>query len=109
MGLTGITLPQLPLTAPAVAKPDAILKQPSLDERKKDASIGLQDVPFSDIDPGVFNSELVKLKIYAKPDQKNLAQKPQLGGGNIEEGTYAGTQAALTHAYSRIERRFVQY
>lgn len=105
MVLTGVTLPQLPVTAPAVPKPDSILKQPSLEGRKKDASISVGDVPFADIDPGVFNSELVKLKIYAKPDQKNLAQKPELGGGNIEEGTYAGTQAALTHAYSRIERR----
>ncbi|KAI8652571.1 Manganese lipoxygenase [Fusarium keratoplasticum] len=109
MVLTGVSLPQLPVTVPAAPKPDAILKQPSLEERKKDASIGVQDVPFADIDPGVFNSELVKLKIYAKPDQKNLAQKPELGGGNIEEGTYAGTQAALTHAYSRIERSYESY
>ncbi|KAF4984881.1 hypothetical protein FZEAL_34 [Fusarium zealandicum] len=103
------SLPQLPASAPLAAKPDAILKQPALDERKKDASISIQDVPFADIDPGVFNNELVRLKIYAKPVANNLSKKPELGGGNIEEGTYAGTQAALTHAYGRIERSYESY
>jgi hypothetical protein len=94
----------LPFTAPQTTKPGAILKQPSLDDKKKEASIGIRDLPFADIDPGVFNSELVKLKIYAKP-KPNLSAKPDLGNGNITTGTYSGTQAALTHAYSRIERR----
>ncbi|KAM5344372.1 hypothetical protein ACJ41O_012909 [Fusarium nematophilum] len=102
-------LPILPPTAPAVPRPDIILKQPGLEERKKDASIDIKDVPFADIDPGVFNSELLKLKIYARPDPNNLAKTPKLGGGNIVEGTYAGTQAALTHAYSRIERSYESY
>ncbi|KAF4466286.1 lipoxygenase 1 [Fusarium albosuccineum] len=109
MSLFGASLPQLPSFVPPAPKPDTILKHPALAEKEKDASIGIKDVPFADIDPGVFNSELIRLKIYAQPVNKDLAAKPELGGGNIEEGTYAGTQAALTHAYSRIERSYESY
>lgn len=107
MGTIGNShLPIPPTTAPPIPKPNEILEQPSLDFRKKILNVSIKDISFHDIDPGVFNDELVKLRIYAKPNQQNLAKKPKLGGGNIEEGTYSGTQAALTHAYSRIERRF---
>lgn len=104
MTLTGTVLPILPSTTPPTPKPGVILKHPSLDEKKKEAGIGIRDVPFVDIDPGVFNSELVNLKIYAKP-HRNLSTKPDLGNGDIKTGTYSGTQAALTHAFGRIERR----
>ncbi|CVL02544.1 related to lipoxygenase 1 [Fusarium mangiferae] len=105
---TTVVLPSLPPTLPAAPKPGDILKHPSLDEKKKEASVSIRDAPFSDIDPGVFNSELVKLKIYAKP-QKDLLAKPEIGKGNIVKGTYIGTQAALTHAYGRIERSYESY
>jgi hypothetical protein len=98
-------LPVRPPNAPPVPKPDEILKHPSLDARKKELQISIKDVSLVDIDPGIFNRELVKLKLYAKPNSKHLEQPPVLDGGNITEGTYSGTQAALTHAYSRIGRR----
>lgn len=103
MAILNADLPVRPPNAPPVPKPDEILKHPSLDARKKELQIGIKDVPFADIDPGVFNRQLVKLKLYAKPNPKHLEQPLVLGGGNITEGTYCGTQAVLTHAYSRIE------
>ncbi|CAM1502374.1 Fc.00g043580.m01.CDS01 [Cosmosporella sp. VM-42] len=109
MAILDPSLPVPPPNAPSVPKPSDILKQPSLADRKQALKVGINDVPFSDIDPGVFNGELVKLKIYAKPDTKHLEKKPKFGGGNIEEGTYSGTQAAVTHAYSRIERSYESY
>lgn len=102
--LSGI-LPIRHESAPPVPKPEEILKQPSLDARKKDLAVDINDVPFTDIDPGVFNGELVKLGLYVKPNAKRLEAEPTPGNGNITEGTYSGTQAALTHAYGRIERR----
>lgn len=53
---------------------------------KRNLSIG--EEKFLDIDPGVFDNEMVKL-----------------ADGDVTKGTYTGTQAALTHAYARIERR----
>ncbi|GKU07827.1 lipoxygenase [Fusarium langsethiae] len=94
MAAPSTILPMLPSTAPEIPKPGAILKQPSLDDKRKATSIGIKDVLFSDIDPGVFDSELAK---------------PDLGNGNITTGTYSGTQAALTHAYRRIERSYESY
>ncbi|KAH6884010.1 lipoxygenase [Thelonectria olida] len=109
MAILNADLPVRPPNAPPVPTPDEILKHPSLDAREKELQIGIKDVPFADIDPGVFNRELVKLKLYAKPNPKHLEQPPALGGGNITEGTYSGTQAALTHAYSRIEQSYESY
>ncbi|KAH6892615.1 lipoxygenase [Thelonectria olida] len=102
-------LPTRPPNAPPIPKPEDILKQPSLDARRRELAIGIKDVPFSDIDPGVFNGELVKLGLYVKPNAKHLEQAPTPAKGNITEGTYSGTQAALTHAYSRIERSYESY
>ncbi|KAK2669135.1 hypothetical protein RAB80_014661 [Fusarium oxysporum f. sp. vasinfectum] len=109
MAILNADLPVRPPNAPPVPKPDEILKHPSLDARKNELQINIKDVPFVDIDPGVFNRELVKLKLYVKPNPRQLEQPPALGGGNITEGTYSGTQAALTHAYSRIERSYESY
>lgn len=105
MPIPGVDLPLRPPNAPAIPEPDEILKHPSLDARRRELETDIKDVPFVDIDPGVFDTELVKLKLYAKPNPEHLEKPPVLGGGNITKGTYSGTQAALTHAYSRIERR----
>ena len=72
MAILHPSLPVPPPNALDVPKPEDILKQPSLSDRKKDLEVGINDVPFSDIDPGVFNRELVRLKIYARPDAKHL-------------------------------------
>lgn len=61
------------------------------------------DVPLPSFDPGVFDNEVIKQKLYPiiDPDDPSNIQEPE---GNIEEGTYLGTQIALTQAYSRIEQ-----
>ncbi|CAI6099734.1 unnamed protein product [Clonostachys chloroleuca] len=109
MGILSDRLPLRPSHAPKVPTPESILQQPSLEDREKELTIGIKEVIFSDFDPGVFNSELIKLKLYAKPDPQHPEKDPKFGDGDIKEGTYAGTQAALTHAYSRIERSFESY
>ncbi|KAJ4197110.1 hypothetical protein NW759_016353 [Fusarium solani] len=109
MAILNADLPVRPPNTPPVPKPDEILKHPSLGAREKELQINIKDMPFIDIDPGVFNRELMKLKLYAKPNPRHLKQPPALGRGNITEGTYSRTQAALTHAYSRIERSYESY
>lgn len=91
----------------AAARPDlrAILKHPS--EKEYFAQIApeaVENAPLPSFDPGVFNNELLKLKLYPTfdPEDPTLVKEPE---GNIVEGTYMGTQLALTEAYSRIERR----
>jgi hypothetical protein len=62
------------------------------------------DVPLPSFDPGVFDNEMMKQKLYPTIDPQNpsVIREPE---GNIREGTYVGTQIALTQAYSRIEQR----
>ncbi|KAH7131670.1 lipoxygenase [Dactylonectria estremocensis] len=103
-----LLLPVVPTTAPDVPTEEDILKQPSLKD-KNDINVPIKDVAFTDIDPGVFNTELVRLNLYVQPNADDPTQEPVDAGGNIEEGTYAGTQAALTHAYGRIERGYESY
>jgi len=64
-----------------------------------------KDLPLGSFDPGVFDNELLQLKLYSTVDPKDPAQarEPE---GNIRQGTYTGTQVALTQAYSRIEQTF---
>jgi len=102
--------PKLPTPPARVAasRPDqsTILKHPSEKEfLAQIAPKAIGDAPFPSFDPGVFNNELLKLKLYPTLDPKNPLKvlEPQ---GNIIEGTYIGTQLALTQAYSRIEQTF---
>ncbi len=62
------------------------------------------DVSLPSFDPGVFDNEMMKQKLYPTIDPENpsVIREPE---GNIREGTYVGTQIALTQAYSRIEQR----
>lgn len=64
-----------------------------------------KDLPLGSFDPGVFDNELLQLKLYSTLDPKDPARAlaPE---GNIRQGTYAGTQVALTQAYSRIEQTY---
>ncbi|KAK3297158.1 lipoxygenase [Chaetomium fimeti] len=65
----------------------------------------VEDVPLPSFDPGVFDNEIMKQKLYPSVDPQDPSSvgEPE---GNIVEGTYVGTQVALTQAYSRIEQRF---
>lgn len=79
----------------------SILEHPDDDAILKKL-VDAADAPLEDFDPGVLTQELLNLGIYQKTDADG---RPQHAGGNITEGTYAGTQAAITQLYARIERR----
>ncbi|KAK1756967.1 putative lipoxygenase [Echria macrotheca] len=92
----------------AALRPDqnTILKHPT--EKEFMAQIApktVADAPLPSFDPGVFNNEMLRLKLYPviDPNDPQLVKEPE---GNIVEGTYIGTQLALTQAYSRIEQTF---
>lgn len=106
MSNLGSSLPVPPPHAPS-PDPKKILEQPSEDSLSNIPS-SIRDETFSDIDPGVFNEELLNLKIYTKYNYADPS-KAEYAGGNIVHGTYTGTQAALTHLYDRIERTYESY
>ncbi|KAK1982084.1 lipoxygenase [Colletotrichum cereale] len=109
MTVLNLNLPIRPPGASALPTTEELLKHPSLEQRKAELRSKISDHPFSDIDPGVFDGELVRLNIFCKPDPDGFEKEPIRGGGNILEGTYIGTQAAVTHAYKRIERSFESF
>ena len=59
-------------------------------------------------DKAVFASELISLNIVPPLDPAIVGQKKadgsNVGDGQVQEGTYSGTQLALTEMYDRIER-----
>lgn len=64
------------------------------------------DLPLQSFNAGIFVKELVNLNIVPPTDSKVVApskQDPKEPDGNITEGTYAGTQLALTDMYARVE------
>ena len=63
----------------------------------------IQDLPLTSFDSGVFNNELLALELYSTvdPHDPTKAVGPK---GNIVQGTYTGTQVALTQLYQRIEQ-----
>ena len=84
--------------------------QPSLQYLLKDTPQEIQDAQLTAWDAGVFNQELVELKIapivsdLTKPDLPTQSEENE---GSITEGTWAGTQLALTDLYRRIEQALV--
>ncbi|KAK0612228.1 lipoxygenase [Immersiella caudata] len=93
-------LPAPPPYVEAAPTPSAILEQPSIDEKKAKLERDIADEPFVDIDPGVFDNELLRQKLYTTAGDSDEME------GDIKVGTYAGTQAAITHLYHRIERTY---
>lgn len=100
--------PNLPVPPPEVAarRPNqrTILKHlPEKEFFAQSAPESVGDFPLPSFDPGIFDNELMKLKLYPNidPQDPSLVREPE---GNIVEGTYMGTQVALTQAYSRIEQ-----
>ena len=101
--------PNLPAPHPtqAAARPSqkSILKHlPEAGFLAQAAPASVADVPLPSFDPGVFDNEMMKQKLYPTldPDNPSVVRKPE---GDITEGSYVGTQIALTQAYSRIEQR----
>ncbi|KAK0707938.1 lipoxygenase [Lasiosphaeris hirsuta] len=109
MPLMGPDLPVLPPHVGGPPPPHEILEQPSVEDKEAKLSVGIEDQTFVDIDPGVFDNELIKLKLYATVDPDHPEKDAVYQDGNIVTGTYSGTQAALTHLYRRIERSYESY
>ncbi|KAL2166023.1 hypothetical protein VTG60DRAFT_3427 [Thermothelomyces hinnuleus] len=102
--------PNLPIPPPELAaqRPGERTILRHLPERKHLAQTApscVADIPLASFDPGVFDNELIKLRLYPIIDSQDpsVVREPE---GNIREGTYRGTQVALTQAYSRIEQTF---
>ncbi|KAH6655409.1 lipoxygenase [Truncatella angustata] len=93
-----------------LALPHSILSHPNEDQFLK-TLVGVKDAPLADFDPGVLSEELLNLGISGRVDAEKAHTRDgfEYEGGNIEEGTYAGTQAALTQVYSRIEQSYASY
>ncbi|KAI9668817.1 MAG: hypothetical protein M1831_000886 [Alyxoria varia] len=80
-----------------------------LSQLKNHSAPKIQDVPLKQWDSGLFNLELVRLDIAPPVDDsadEQVTSKPQ---GQVQEGTYGGTQLALTEVYAKIEESFVSY
>ncbi|KAJ0274969.1 hypothetical protein COL940_009022 [Colletotrichum noveboracense] len=83
-----------------------VLRQPSLEERRKKLQARIEELALTDFDPGVFDVELLSQQIVARVDQDTPANRLAIAKGNIIIGTYDGTQAALTQAYKMIEKTY---
>lgn len=88
--------------------PLAIIHDQTKPASKSALPANIAKAPLRSWDKAVFASELVSLNIVppvnpVKVGQK-VADKSNVGNGQVEEGTYAGTQLALTELYDRIER-----
>lgn len=101
--------PNLPAPPPRLAlnRPSQTTILRHLSERSylaQAAPRSVADVPLPSFDPGVFDNEMMKEQLYPTldPDDPSVVREPE---GNITEGSYVGTQIALTQAYSRIEQR----
>ncbi|KAI1862623.1 uncharacterized protein JN550_010148 [Neoarthrinium moseri] len=102
-------LPKPPSYLP-IANPKAILQHPDEGNFFKKI-VQAAEAPIQDYDPGVLTQELLSLGIYQRVNSQS-AHTPagtDYAGGNIVEGTYAGTQAAITQIYARIERSYGSY
>ena len=72
-----------------------------LDEVLKDIPVDISELALKYWDKGVFNHEIVATKIAPNPNTTVVAK------GQLTEGTYDGTQVALTEMFNRIERGYV--
>jgi hypothetical protein len=82
----------------------SIFKHEVEEEFLKKLPTSVRDALLPSYDPGVLSNELVDLKLYSRLNHDDPT-KVEDAGGNIAEGTYGGTQVALTQVYSQIEQR----
>ena len=101
--MAGSVLPILPPNAPCV-NPDSILEHESEEEFLSKLPTSVHQAPLPSYDLGVLGNELVDLKLYCRVDPDDPTKTVD-AGGNITQGTYAGTQVALTQVYAQIEQR----
>ncbi|KAB8343101.1 hypothetical protein FH972_022695 [Carpinus fangiana] len=89
-----------------------LLEHVTDDELLKNIPESVSNMPIFDFDPGVFDNELRALNI--EPPSLNLGAENPLDDvtyskGNIVQGTYGGTQAAVHAIFNRVERGFASY
>ena len=97
--------------AAVAAQPQPLSKSeaPTLDELLAAVPEKIEAAALKSWDSGVFTQELVSQRLVqsisgaADPDEPTKVEDPE--GNQLEEGTWGGTQLALTDMYSRIERR----
>ncbi|KAI9658410.1 MAG: hypothetical protein M1821_002543 [Bathelium mastoideum] len=87
-----------PPQLPAQAKP--------LDQLLRFSAPSIKETPLKQLDSGVTNLELVKLQIAPKVNAET-GQVKEPSSGQIEEGTYGGTQLALTEMYAKVEEAVI--
>lgn len=92
----------------AALDPAPILEYPSQDELFQDVPENVKDYRLKHWNKGVFSLELLNLSIT--PTTLNVyngvvSSHLKISSGQVEEGTYSGTQLALTEMFSRIEKR----
>lgn len=85
---------------------------PTNDELLKNFPLDIRSLPLKEWDKGLFDAEMVALDI--QPSHFHIKDGQASGDlnvskGQINEGTYEGTQAALTELYGRVERRSVAW
>ena len=104
---TSATLDPIPISTQL--QPLTRESQPSLQYLLKDTPQKIQDAQLTAWDAGVFNQELVELKItpIISDLTKPVPTQSEENEGSITEGTWAGTQLALTDLYRRIEQALV--
>lgn len=93
----------------AALDPAPILEHPSEDDLFQGVPKDVKDYRLKHWDKGVFSLELLNLSIT--PPTVNIFDGVVSGHikippGQVKEGTYSGTQLALTEMFSRIEKRY---
>lgn len=74
---------------------------PKIPGAEEDIPEKVADYKLKRWDAGIFAQELVKEDLAPRVAEEG---KLRVNDGQIEEGTYGGTQLALTEMYDRIER-----
>lgn len=93
----------------AALEPAPILEHPSEADLFQAVPEDVKDYRLKHWDKGIFSLELLNLSIT--PPTVNIFDGVVSGlieipAGQVKEGTYSGTQLALTEMFSRIEKRY---
>ena len=85
----------------------ALAITPAEDPPEYDYPDRIEDAPFRGWDNKIFAQELVRSQIAPRVtnlSNDNERTESETGTGQIQHGTWGGTQLALTEMYSRIEQ-----
>lgn len=91
-------------------KAELILQHPLKEELLQDVPADANDFQLKHWDRGVFSLELLSLAITPPTvaiTDGGVSDEVHVPEGQVKEGTYRGTQLALTEIYHRIEKRLV--